>query len=103
MSPFDPGEDSEIDGQEDADEVRCVCLHDEEGLMIQCDGCDNWCHTQLVGVDRNNIPGFYLCPYCCANPECNLCCAIPDWTGDGGFLNPRFIHLRASGIPNNLS
>ena len=48
------------------DEVKCVCeSSDEFGLMLQCDSCSCWSHSEYVGVSSrvaNNYP--FICPFC---------------------------------------
>ena len=44
------------------DEVKCIC---ESGLMLQCDSCSCWSHSECVGVSShvaNNYP--FICPFC---------------------------------------
>ncbi|KAA8909955.1 transcription factor S-II, central domain-containing protein [Sphaerosporella brunnea] len=54
------------------DIIRCVCGANEEDedddrMMIQCEGCDAWQHTQCMGISKKKIPKQYFCEIC--NPE----------------------------------
>jgi hypothetical protein len=58
-------------------ELHCVCKKPEgDGgdEMIQCDGCDIWCHTDCVGItpaEAETIDAF-ICPNCVAVPAVPL-------------------------------
>lgn len=61
-----PGEDEE----EETDAIiRCVCgqtteVEDDERMMIQCDGCTAWQHTQCMAIPKKKIPPQYFCEVC---------------------------------------
>ncbi|PMD58124.1 uncharacterized protein K444DRAFT_532479 [Hyaloscypha bicolor E] len=50
--------------------TRCVCNNpDSEGFMIQCESCDNWLHSECVGIDRRSLPPVYICAFCAQTPN----------------------------------
>ena len=46
--------------------TRCVCgrNNEQEGFMIECEGCEVWQHGHCVGVTKNNVPKHYYCERC---------------------------------------
>lgn len=46
--------------------TRCVCgrNNEQEGFMIECEGCEVWQHGHCVGVSKNNVPKHYYCERC---------------------------------------
>ncbi|RDD39330.1 PHD finger protein 20-like protein 1 [Trichoplax sp. H2] len=60
---------SDDDSNSDQDIVRCLCGKNEEmGLMLQCEKCLTWQHTECIEVDSDNIPVNYLCYLCLCPP-----------------------------------
>lgn len=60
-------EDANSNGSDDI--IRCVCGAKEEDeddsrMMIQCEGCDAWQHTQCMGIPKKKIPKQYFCEIC---------------------------------------
>lgn len=60
-------EDANSNGADDI--IRCVCGAKEEDeddsrMMIQCEGCDAWQHTQCMGIPKKKIPKQYFCEVC---------------------------------------
>lgn len=52
-SPISPLPDESETVNEDV--IRCVCgVEEEEGFMIQCEGCFTWQHAACVGFDSPN-------------------------------------------------
>ncbi|CAI7638311.1 Zinc finger PHD-finger [Penicillium manginii] len=51
--------------------TRCVCRSMDNGghLMIQCESCTHWLHTKCVGLERSNLPSFYVCLFCDQTPS----------------------------------
>ncbi|EPS25136.1 hypothetical protein PDE_00067 [Penicillium oxalicum 114-2] len=51
--------------------TRCVCNSMDNGghLMIQCESCTHWLHTKCVGLERSNLPSFYVCMFCSQTPS----------------------------------
>ncbi|KAJ5490761.1 hypothetical protein N7539_002328 [Penicillium diatomitis] len=51
--------------------TRCVCNSMDNGghLMIQCESCTHWLHTKCVGLERSNLPSFYVCIFCSHTPS----------------------------------
>lgn len=45
------------------EDVSCFCGKRDYGRMIQCDGCDDWCHYPCVGIKRKP-KGQWFCPEC---------------------------------------
>lgn len=41
-----------------------VCSEECFGNAIACDGCDDWCHFQCVGIDPENCPNEWYCQQC---------------------------------------
>ncbi|KIM31458.1 hypothetical protein M408DRAFT_21492, partial [Serendipita vermifera MAFF 305830] len=59
--------DGEGDGDEDGGDTRCVCGKgdsDEGGLMVMCETCKVWQHTQCMGIPDDNVPDHYWCEQC---------------------------------------
>ncbi|XP_046839129.1 PHD finger protein 20-like protein 1 isoform X2 [Xenia sp. Carnegie-2017] len=53
---------------EEEDVVRCLCgALEDSGLMIQCEQCFTWQHSECVNVGEEQVPTKYLC-YVCKNP-----------------------------------
>nr|XP_039260653.1 uncharacterized protein LOC120336924 isoform X3 [Styela clava] len=56
----EPGEQTENGSSINEDVIRCTCdVEEEEGFMIQCEGCFTWQHASCVGVsqpDKNKRP-----------------------------------------------
>ncbi|XP_050431930.1 histone-lysine N-methyltransferase ASH1L [Adelges cooleyi] len=51
-------------GGDQDDVVRCICgLHEEEGLMIQCERCLVWQHCDCIKADPGKVDN-YLCERC---------------------------------------
>jgi len=49
----------------EGDRVRCVCDDDtDEGLMIQCEVCQNWLHCDCLDMQEEDIPERYTCSFC---------------------------------------
>ncbi|KAI8887796.1 SET domain-containing protein [Backusella circina FSU 941] len=47
------------------DRIRCACGDNEEdGLMVQCDYCLSWLHSECVLTSDEDIPDLYKCDYC---------------------------------------
>lgn len=55
--------------------VRCRCrLFDDEGLMVQCDKCETWQHSDCLGADKAKIAleaDNYVCDTCLGIPLTN--------------------------------
>ncbi|KAJ6031668.1 Zinc finger PHD-finger [Penicillium herquei] len=51
--------------------TRCICNSMDNGghLMIQCESCTHWLHTKCVGLERANLPSFYVCMFCVQTPS----------------------------------
>ncbi|KAJ5286607.1 Zinc finger PHD-finger [Penicillium angulare] len=51
--------------------TRCICRSMDNGghLMIQCESCTHWLHTKCVGLERANLPSFYVCMFCDHTPS----------------------------------
>ncbi|CAL1695921.1 unnamed protein product [Somion occarium] len=53
------------------DKLYCVCKtsYDEDRVMIACDRCDEWYHTQCVQMpdDEVDLVDQFICPVCIAN------------------------------------
>ncbi|KAJ5925809.1 Zinc finger PHD-finger [Penicillium verhagenii] len=51
--------------------TRCICNSMDNGghLMIQCESCTHWLHTKCVGLERANLPSFYVCMFCDQTPS----------------------------------
>ncbi|KAJ5673668.1 Zinc finger PHD-finger [Penicillium longicatenatum] len=51
--------------------TRCICHSMDNGghLMIQCESCTHWLHTKCVGLERANLPSFYVCMFCDQTPS----------------------------------
>lgn len=47
-------------------DVNCICRKGEDGLMIQCDGCDEWFHGECVSVTQEDADKTeqYICGLC---------------------------------------
>ncbi|GAA5933685.1 hypothetical protein JCM1841_005505 [Sporobolomyces salmonicolor] len=72
------------EGEED-DRLYCVCqeLYDPERMMIACDRCEEWFHTDCVGIpdDSVELVDQFICPKCQAKfterTTWRACCARP--------------------------
>ena len=76
-------EEMEADAEEAVEEI-CFCGTDRhlldntysfEGVWVQCDGCERWCHGECAGLDMQAAEELerYTCPRC-------------DVAGVGGFV-----------------
>lgn len=68
-----PVAEVDVSDKED-DKLYCVCKtqYDEDRMMIACDRCDEWYHTQCVNVSDVEIDlvDQFMCPPCAKrNPE----------------------------------
>lgn len=67
----DDKEEKEEDEQEVDDRLYCVCRtpYDEDRVMIACDRCDEWYHTQCVNMPdlEVDLVDQFICPICVAN------------------------------------
>lgn len=67
--------EAEVDASDkEDDKLYCVCKtqYDEDRMMIACDRCDEWYHTQCVNVSDVEIDlvDQFMCPPCVKrNPE----------------------------------
>jgi hypothetical protein len=54
------------DSHSDEADVYCICRKGEDGLMIQCDVCNEWFHGQCVSVTQEDADkmGQYICGLC---------------------------------------
>ncbi|TGZ85735.1 hypothetical protein EX30DRAFT_315005 [Ascodesmis nigricans] len=67
QSPGAAGADAEKGPSDDI--IRCVCGakeedEDDDRMMIQCEGCDAWQHTQCMAITKKKIPKQYFCEVC---------------------------------------
>ena len=46
--------------------VYCICRKGEDGLIIQCDACDEWFHGACVRVTQEDADNMeqYICGLC---------------------------------------
>lgn len=54
--------------------VRCRCrLYDDEGLMVQCEKCETWQHTDCLGFDKQSAldAEHYVCHACAGLSLCS--------------------------------
>ncbi|KAI5124671.1 hypothetical protein M0805_004279 [Coniferiporia weirii] len=70
--------DAEDPTADDDDKLYCVCKtkYDEDRVMIACDRCDEWYHTQCVNMPdlEVDLVDQFVCPNCIArNPVLQLC------------------------------
>ncbi|RPA87435.1 hypothetical protein BJ508DRAFT_320456 [Ascobolus immersus RN42] len=46
-------------------EICCICdVSDDDGFTICCDKCNTWQHFICVGIAKQEVPKYYLCPKC---------------------------------------
>jgi hypothetical protein len=47
-------------------DVYCICRGEEDGLMIQCDGCNEWFHGVCISVTQEEADAMeeYICALC---------------------------------------
>ncbi|CAB4028027.1 PHD finger 20 1 [Paramuricea clavata] len=61
-------EDMDISDHKGEDVVRCLCgVYEDSGMMIQCEQCFTWQHSDCVNVGEEQVPTKYFC-YVCKNP-----------------------------------
>ncbi|KAF8626522.1 hypothetical protein AX15_004827 [Amanita polypyramis BW_CC] len=70
-------EEERSDTTNDDDKLYCVCKtrYDEDRLMIACDRCDEWYHTQCVNISDLvvDLVDQFFCPTCIQrNPHMSL-------------------------------
>ncbi|GJE86068.1 PHD-type domain-containing protein [Phanerochaete sordida] len=67
----DEKEEKVEDEQEVDDRLYCICRtpYDEDRVMIACDRCDEWYHTQCVKMPdlEVDLVDQFICPICVAN------------------------------------
>ncbi|KAH8673749.1 hypothetical protein BX600DRAFT_508985 [Xylariales sp. PMI_506] len=54
--------------------VRCVCNRAEsprnsDGLMVQCESCENWLHGKCTNISQRTLPSVYICAFCANTPN----------------------------------
>jgi COMPASS component SPP1 len=68
QDPDNLGLDGEVEGVEEDDKLYCICKtrYDEEKVMIACDRCDEWFHTQCVGMQEAEVElvDQFICSGC---------------------------------------
>ncbi|KAK7694611.1 hypothetical protein QCA50_001797 [Cerrena zonata] len=74
VMPGEVGKEGAPEPEEEAvvdDKLYCVCKtpYDEDRVMIACDRCDEWYHTQCVQMpdDEVDLVDQFICPICIAN------------------------------------
>ncbi|KIP11999.1 hypothetical protein PHLGIDRAFT_33082 [Phlebiopsis gigantea 11061_1 CR5-6] len=64
-------DDKEDEEKEVDDRLYCVCRtsYDEDRVMIACDRCDEWYHTQCVNMPdlEVDLVDQFICPLCVSN------------------------------------
>ena len=61
--PFEKTKSRKI--KDEAGRISCVCGNDnDDGFMIQCEGCLSWLHVVCVGVTEEKIPEVFICERC---------------------------------------
>ncbi|EKM61003.1 uncharacterized protein PHACADRAFT_247293 [Phanerochaete carnosa HHB-10118-sp] len=67
----DEKDEKEEEEREVDDRLYCVCRtpYDEDRVMIACDRCDEWYHTQCVNMPdlEVDLVDQFICPICVAN------------------------------------
>ncbi|KAM5535426.1 hypothetical protein V8D89_010948 [Ganoderma adspersum] len=69
-----PQEEEESEDEAVDDKLYCICKtnYDEDKVMIACDRCDEWYHTQCLDMDDLEVDLIdqFVCPLCIkANPN----------------------------------
>ncbi|KAG2072700.1 hypothetical protein BDR04DRAFT_971190, partial [Suillus decipiens] len=78
VMPVDTKEEPEDeDSEREDDKLYCVCKtrYDEDRVMIACDRCDEWYHTQCVNMPdlEVDLVDQFICPVCIqSNPHLQL-------------------------------
>ncbi|KAI1797841.1 hypothetical protein LXA43DRAFT_270101 [Ganoderma leucocontextum] len=72
-----PQEEEESEEEAVDDKLYCICKtnYDEDKVMIACDRCDEWYHTQCLDMDDLEVDLIdqFVCPLCIkANPNLPL-------------------------------
>ncbi|KZT30423.1 hypothetical protein NEOLEDRAFT_1125965 [Neolentinus lepideus HHB14362 ss-1] len=72
-----PGDDDEHAAKVNDDKLYCICKtkYDEDRVMIACDRCDEWYHTQCVNMPdlEVDLVDTFICPPCVkSNPHLTL-------------------------------
>lgn len=86
------------DEEEDKNKLHCFCkrTYDDEMMMIACDYCDEWYHTDCIKMDASvvNLVAFYICPTCepltAQRTEFSPQCARPDCTNRVKSITSRY-------------
>ena len=79
-SPQALHEDGVMEQAQEEDWLGCFCGTDRhcltntlpfEGVWVQCDTCDRWCHGECAGVDKETAEQLesYRCPACGGDDE----------------------------------
>nr|VWO96782.1 N/A [Ganoderma boninense] len=76
-SKTQPQEEEESGDEAVDDKLYCICKtnYDEDKVMIACDRCDEWYHTQCLDMDDLEVDLIdqFVCPLCIkANPNLPL-------------------------------
>ncbi|GBE78286.1 hypothetical protein SCP_0111690 [Sparassis crispa] len=77
VGPEGKGQVDGEDGADTDDKLYCVCKtsYDEDRVMIACDRCDEWYHTQCVNMPdvEVDLVDQFICPPCIeSNPHLSL-------------------------------
>ncbi|KAI9063027.1 hypothetical protein FKP32DRAFT_1652056 [Trametes sanguinea] len=76
--PSKPQPEEEEESEEEVDDkLYCICKthYDEDKVMIACDRCDEWYHTQCLNMNDLEVDLIdqFVCPPCItANPHLSL-------------------------------